>query len=180
MDHYSRKMHKFFTLLDADGDSVLTFADFTAAAGRAAQAFGWSPSSDQSVAIRQSYAALWTEVYAPMDLDGDAGLDFGEYLAAHQKTILGLPDGYQRVQPVSQAFLQLADTDGDGVISREEYVATMNSAFGLSHEDGHHAFDQLDTEGKGALSFGEVHRAVEGYFCSDNPETYGSALLGRV
>ncbi|WP_062430660.1 EF-hand domain-containing protein [Herbidospora daliensis] len=180
MDHYSRKMHKFFTLLDADGDDVLTLADFTAAANRAATAFGWSPASDESIAIRQSYTALWQEVYAPMDLDGDAGLDFHEYLTAHRKTILGLPDGYQRVQPVAQAFLQLADTDGDGVLTRAEYVTTMNSAFGLPEEDGEHAFDQLDAANAGALSFGEVHRAVEGYFCSEDPAAYGSALLGRI
>ncbi|MCK2215485.1 EF-hand domain-containing protein [Actinomadura sp. ATCC 31491] len=177
---YLDKMSKIIQLLDDNGDGVLTLDDFYAAADRVALAFGHAHGSSEHHLIRDAYTTIWDKTYAPMDSDRDNVLTFDELVEAHQDTLYDPGIGYERFRPLAQAFLALADGDGDGIISREEFVRTMRHAFRLPEDEAHEAFGSLDETGGGRLTYDQIHRAASGFFCTDDPDAYGAGLFGPV
>ncbi|GAA2608284.1 hypothetical protein GCM10010411_48140 [Actinomadura fulvescens] len=179
-EFYSSKIRKFFDLLDDNGDGVLTLEDFQDAASRVCTAFGFAAGGPEEEMIHGAYVKLWEDIYAPMDADGDKRIDFDEMLQAHQTTILDPPDGYEKVRPVAQAFLDIADTNKDGRLTNAEYVRMMRDAFRVPEDEGTAAFQDLDQQSRGHVTYGEIHRAVEGFFCTETPDTYGTTMFGPV
>lgn len=88
------------------------------------------------------------------------------------------PSAYEPVRPLAEAFLTLADADGDGTISKLEYVTTLTGAFGLREEEAVAAFDGLDEDARGKLTYDEIHRAFQGFFCTSTIGAYGNTLFG--
>ena len=61
------------------------------------------------------------------------------------------------VRQVSQAVFDLADSDHDGAITRDEYVRLMNQAFGLPTDEMGEAFDSAAADGTARLRTGPAH-----------------------
>lgn len=177
---YQQKISKFFGLLDANGDQHLGLEDFTDAADRAATAFGFADNSPEHIGLRGYYVSLWDDIYAPMDADSDQQLTLQEMLAAHEATILDQPGGYDKLRPVAQGFMTIADADRDGTVTRDEFVKTMANAFRVPEADGTAAFDGIDANGSGTLSHEEMHRAVEEFFCRNESGLPGNNLFGPL
>jgi Ca2+-binding EF-hand superfamily protein len=141
-----------FAMLDADGDGVISADEYFARAERVAEATGRTKDDPLVIAARMAGERAW----AAMDADGDGGVTFQEYarwagagafdtvcepvlgalfdLADTDKdgalnlvefttlrTALGNP-----VSNIKAAFAVL-DTDGDGHISRDEYLASVRA-----------------------------------------------------
>ncbi|MCF6466979.1 hypothetical protein FAF44_00935 [Nonomuraea sp. MG754425] len=174
------KMHKIIQLLDDNGDGALTLDDFYGAADRVTLAFGHTHGSQAHHLIRDAYTQIWDKTYAPMDSDQDNILTFDELVDAHHDALHDPTTGYEHFRPLAQAFLTLADGDGDGVISRHEFVQTMIHAFRLTEDAARDAFDALDETGGGDLTHDQVHLAAKGFFCTDDPGAYGAGLFGPI
>lgn len=174
-DRYTRKIRKFFDLLDDNGDESLSLEDFMDAATRVAQSFGFAEGTPEHQRVVAAYSTLWADVYSNMD----ETLSFDKMISAHETSVLMIPGGYERVRPVADTLLTLADADQDDVISKLEYVRILHDAFRVPEDEAGEAFDTLDPEGKGKLTRRQIHRAAEGFFCTANQKTYGSAMFGR-
>jgi Ca2+-binding EF-hand superfamily protein len=179
-DHYAQKIGKFFTLLNGTGEGTLSIDDLYDAADRVSAVFQHPPGSVGYEAIHDAYSRLWQEVYSGMDHDDDQRVTAQEFLTAHEVTILNPPGGYTKIRAVAQALFDLADLDRDGAISREDYIQVMTQAFRLPEQEAGIAFDSLVEKVDGSLTSDQVHRATEGFFCSDTPGAYGATMFGPI
>jgi len=180
-DLQRRKMAHLFTLLDVDDDGTIDRMDYTASADRLVTAFGHAPGSPECQLVRDRYNTLWEAVTLPMDSDGDERVDVSEYSTGMERFVTTADEGYlTHIAPVANAFYDLMDVDGDGRITRTEYVRMMASAFRLSEEAGSTAFDQLDLDGNGTLSRDELHVANEQFFRSADENAKGNWVFGPI
>lgn len=86
----------------------------------------------------------------------------------------------QRLFEMIAAWMDIADTDGDGPIDEEEYIAMYSKTLGASREDLKVAFTKLDLDGNGTLDNEEAHRAAIEYCSSDDPQAPGNWLFGGL
>lgn len=180
-DLQRRKMAHLFTLLDVDDDGTIDRMDYTASADRLVTAFGYGPGSPECQLVRDHYNTLWEAVTLPMDSDGDERVDVSEYSTGMERFVTTADEGYlTHIAPVANAFYDLMDVDGDGRITRMEYVRMMASAFRLSEEAGSTAFDRLDLDGNGTLSRDELHAANEQFFRSADENAKGNWVFGPI
>jgi EF hand len=113
------KTERTFRLLDTDSDGRINRSDFEAMASRVIGAYG-EPSSPKARAVRDAYVNEWEQGFAHRAGGGEDGAltlnDFKEVADEFMNANGG--DGYhQTVRPVIQAIVDLADTEGDGVLS---------------------------------------------------------------
>lgn len=176
-----RKIAHLFTLLDVDSDGIIDRMDYTASADRLVTAFGYAPGSAESEAVRNRYHRLWDTVTLPMDSDGDERVNLQEYSAGMDQFVTMSDEGYRtHIAPVADAFYDLMDADGDGRITRTEYVRMAASAFRLSEDAGSAAFDKLDLDGNGWLDRAELHAANEQFFRSPEENANGNWIFGPI
>lgn len=176
-----RKLAHLFALLDVDDDGTIDRMDYTASADRLVTAFGYAPGSAESENVRDRYERLWEAVTLPMDTDGDERVDVEEYSSGMDRFVTMSDDGYlTHIAPIANAFYDLIDGDGDGRITRTEYVRMAASAFRLSEDAGSTAFDKLDRDGNGSLSRDELHAANEQFFRSPEENARGNWIFGPI
>ncbi|QFZ20883.1 EF-hand domain-containing protein [Saccharothrix syringae] len=176
-----RKLAHLFALLDVDDDGTIDRMDYTASADRLVTAFGFAPGSPESERVRERYNRLWESVTLPMDTDGDERVDVAEYSSGMDRFVTASDDGYRtHIAPVADAFYDLMDVDGDGRITRTEYVRMAASAFRLSEDAGNAAFDKLDLNGNGWLDRDELHTANEQFFRSQEEDARGNWIFGPI
>jgi Ca2+-binding EF-hand superfamily protein len=141
-----------FAMLDADGDGIISKDEYFARAERVTLATGRTHDDPLVVAARRAGERAWTS----MDANGDGGVTFDEYAAwagaeafdtvckpvlgalfdlvdtdkdgaldlpefTMLRTALGNP-----VSNIKSAFAAL-DTNGDGHISRDDYLASVRA-----------------------------------------------------
>ncbi|WP_206780526.1 EF-hand domain-containing protein [Streptomyces sp. CB00455] len=88
-------------------------------------------------------------------------------------------DSFDRTyRPHMEAVVDLADADGDGVLSRSEFIRLGAPA--VSEEQSHRSFDQVDTDGDGSLTAQELVAAARDFYVSDDPEAVGNHLFGQL
>ncbi|KQV04744.1 MULTISPECIES: EF-hand domain-containing protein [unclassified Kitasatospora] len=141
-----------FAMLDADGDGVISAEEYFARAERVAAATGRTKDDPLVIAARTAGQRAWTA----MDANGDGGMTFDEYEvwagarafdAVCEPVLGGLfdladTDGDGALSlaefttlrtalgnPVSniRAAFSVLDVNGDGQISREEYLASVRA-----------------------------------------------------
>lgn len=90
-------------MLDADGDGVISKAEYSARVERVTLATGRTDDDPLVIAARANGARAW----AAMDADGDGGVTFDEYAA------WAGAEAFDTVcEPVLGGLFDLADTDG--------------------------------------------------------------------
>lgn len=180
-DLQQRKLAHLFALLDVDDDGVIDRMDYTASADRLVTAFGYAPGSPESELVRDRYNTLWETVTLPMDADEDERVNVEEYSSGMDRFVTTAERGYwTHIAAVADAFYDLMDVDGDGRITRTEYVRMAASAFRLSEEAGGTAFDKLDLDGNGWLGRDELHAANEQFFRSPEENAKGNWIFGPI
>ncbi|MDY0815066.1 EF-hand domain-containing protein [Kitasatospora purpeofusca] len=142
-----------FSMLDADGDGVISRDEYLARVDRAAEATGRDPLDP----LVEAALAAHREVFGAMDADGDGRVGLDEYRgwAGH--------DAFeQSCRPALGSLFDLADADGDGHLTREEFTrlraATGNTADGASA-----AFEVLDADGDGLVGRDAYLAAIHDY-----------------
>ncbi|MFH8347783.1 EF-hand domain-containing protein [Streptomyces sp. NPDC018045] len=140
MDATTAKGH-IFTMLDVDGDGVISREEYLARPVHAAAALGRDGDDPLVVVARTAHE----RVYASMDANGDGKVTFEEYA-----TWAGA-DAFEEVcrQALGSLF-DLADTDGDGALDRAEFTR-LRAALGNPPGNAASAFDALDTDGDGRV-----------------------------
>ncbi|MFD7629565.1 EF-hand domain-containing protein [Streptomyces sp. NPDC059851] len=127
---------RIFAMLDADGDGVVSRAEYLARVDRAASALGRGADHPVVSAARRAHEVVWQD----MDADRDGRVTFEEY-----RTWAGY-DAFERsCRPALGSLFDIADLDADGYVSRDEFVR-LRVAARNTEEAAAAAFDDLDTD----------------------------------
>ncbi len=163
---------RIFAMLDADGDGVITHAEYLARVDRAAEACGRDP-QDPLVAVAR---AAHGEVFRQMDGDGDGGVTFDEY-----RSWAGHEAFEESCRPALGSLFDLADSDGDGRLTRQEFTR-LRTATGNTADGAAAAFAALDTDGDGIVDRAAYLAAIRDFLttgASPMADAYGDGHPGR-
>ena len=140
MDTITAKRH-LFSMLDVDGDGVISRQEYLARPELAAKALG-SAGDDPLLAVART---AHERVFASMDADQDGRVTFTEYAAWAGEAAFD-----DVCRPALGSLFDLADTDSDGHLDREEFTA-LRRALGNPAGNARAAFDALDEDGDGRI-----------------------------
>ncbi|WP_053716515.1 lipase family protein [Saccharothrix sp. NRRL B-16348] len=165
-----------FDLLDATGDGYLRRDDYEVFALRLVQSFGHPPRSAAAMAVRFGYRGLWRALAAESDTDDDGRVGKAEFLAWAARAAHTAFD--RTLRPLAAAVLALVDTNGSGVVERDEFL-TLTTRCGLPDPDARTLFDRLDADGRGTVGTAEIIRATREFCLDPTPDKPGRWLFGR-
>ncbi|MEV0379628.1 EF-hand domain-containing protein [Nonomuraea sp. NPDC050643] len=146
-----------FKDLDTDGDGFLTRYDYMALAQRRLEQTGVGTDTPKGEAVVDAFLNAWDTHVRALDTDRDGRISEHEYIRSFETLILtGALD--EVLTPISRATFDVADHDGDGRITAEEF----NAVWSRPGTDLAAAFSRADTDGDGLISFEEYARARHG------------------
>ncbi|MFE7659502.1 EF-hand domain-containing protein [Streptomyces celluloflavus] len=183
-DIQERKLDKNFVLLDLDRDGCISQSDMEAAAQRFLDQIGKDITSPAGTEVanalgapagaefRSVIAAIWRAV----DPQGKGQLTKDEYAAA-MTDLTGSGQLPELLRAVHRSFFDLADTNNDGVLSREEFGRLYGNS-GLTPTEVDELFRRLDTDHSGTLSVDELANAAVDFYQSSDPKSPANWLNG--
>ncbi|MGY4969492.1 EF-hand domain-containing protein [Streptomyces nigrescens] len=140
--------HRFSTY-DTDGDGYLTAQDFTDRARVLTDAVGEPADSAKARALGAGMRHTFEQLAALAQIDATGRLNREQFVEAFTRA--GELGSLGRVVgPSIAATVALADADGDGVVSRDDF-AVVHRAAGYSAAQAEEAFAALDRDGDGRL-----------------------------
>jgi Ca2+-binding EF-hand superfamily protein len=179
-DFQRKKLSRTFQIYDADGDGIVTRADYERAGHNVAIANGFSPGSAESDSVTTAYLAAWEGMRRMADQDHDGRVSLDEHLTAYDHLLADAGPGI--FVAVCDASLNLIDLDHDGRISQHEYVTNLVGWAGgaISEAAATDAFHRLDVNADGFITREEMLDIVREFFTSDDPGAHGNWLVGPL
>ncbi|MEV7196249.1 EF-hand domain-containing protein [Streptomyces sp. NPDC093510] len=176
----TRKYERWFRAADVDGDGAITRQDVVEMSGRYVQARGLLPDSPQARQMYETMHSFWESVIAPADADKDDRVTSAEVTQAFAATFTDRTHYPEELAPVADRFFDLADSDGDGAISRTEFTHIFGSTGRAADDECAAVFNALDLDASGALSRSEYHKAVSEFFYGDDLDSPANHIFGRL
>jgi Ca2+-binding EF-hand superfamily protein len=122
---------------------------------------------------------LFEAMLSQMDANGDHMISREEFVAGVGREI-GDQSGFEAaVGDTARSLVQVADSDGNGVLDPEEYVR-LAAVYGAKAGQARRAFGRLDEDRNGVLDAAELAAAISQFFASRDPRARGSVAFGRV
>jgi hypothetical protein len=177
-DILTAKIAHGFDYLDATGDGHLTEQDHVELGQRAATGLGHASGSPEEERIIAAFTAIWDNIHRPHLPEGQDQIDKAAFVAATRSLEPEAADA--TVGAMARTFLAIADTDGNGVLSAEEFAVFQRALFPeITQDDIDKAFAFLDRDGNGYLTATEFTTAVLEYWNSTDPDAPGNWYLGQ-
>ncbi|MFC9896737.1 EF-hand domain-containing protein [Nocardia sp. NPDC127579] len=179
-DLLTAKIAHGFDHLDVDGDGRLTEHDHVLCGRRVAAALGHPAGSAAEQTIIDAYLTIWRDLHLPHIPGGGDSITKEQFVTSTRTLAADPAAAAASVGALAEAFLAIADADGDGTVDPAEFLAFQRGHFpGLSDAEGAEAFAHLDTDGDGRLSAAEFIRAIIEYWSSADPDAPGNWWMGR-
>jgi Ca2+-binding EF-hand superfamily protein len=174
----SQKFNSLFGWFDQGGDGKLSHDDFQAMTGLFTRLV---PEGDHANAtgIRNAFEEWWQLLLEHGDSDGDGQVSQQEFITVMEANVTS-PEHFERaVLAIIDSLMKALDTNGNGVLSRDEYVH-MYSALGIPPQHSGEAFKKLDRDDDGVISQEEFRMAISEFYLSADPEAPGNWLIGPI
>ena len=166
-----------FAVVDTDGNGMWQPADYQLLTRRLCETFGRHPDSAAGRALAAAQEALFDIMLAHMDANGDCVISRDEFVAAVGPGI-GHHSGFNAaVEAAAGSLIQVADTDGNGVLDAAEY-ARLAAVYGAHADAADRAFGRLDQDRNGVLDAAELTLAIRQFFASRDPDAPGNVAFG--
>lgn len=158
-----RKLEQSFSAFDEDNDGYIQLADLEERSKRFCVRFNETDSPKGNAAL-EGMREHWRALVELTDSDRDGQISKAEFVAAVGAALAEPDAGFDRVfRPALAAGFALADTNDDGHIGVEEFVAFMYLA-GFSLAKAPRLFAMLDTNGDGKVSVEEWLSAFRAHY----------------
>lgn len=141
----------------------------------------WRDPTAQEQRIIEAYLTIWRDLHLPHVPDGADAITREQFIAStgsladqttQARTVLG---------QLAEAFLKIADTDGDGSVEPEDFHCFQRGHFpNLTREHPDEAFRHPDRDGDGRLEREEFITATVEYWTSTDPNAPGNWRAGPV
>ncbi|WP_343951795.1 calcium-binding protein [Nonomuraea longicatena] len=150
-----------FELLDTDGSSVLTRADFVLYTSRVCRVLGVADGSPKAEALAAACGRYWENLAASADRDHDGRVTFEEYAALSHDPSWFAAHG----EAYAVAIAAVGDLDDDGLIERDDFLG-LHSAAGFPLAYAARLFGDLDRGVTGRVSTADFAAFVRDYYTS--------------
>lgn len=177
-DLQAKKFNYLFTWFDQNGDGSLTRDDFEKMAGLFT---ALADEDDQkNKALMQKGFMHWWGVLLKAG-EGTPGEKIGkqEFIRIMNASVIAPENFEEAVGGIVDGLIGALDRDGNGSLSREEYVR-MYDALGVPPATSTEAFKRLDRDGSGEISYAEFRQAIVEFYLSADPNAPGNWLLGAM
>lgn len=179
-DVLDSKFRQLFRTADADGDGIIDGNDVLATVTRMMERFSVQEGSPREAAVRMAFSRYWEKVEQAVGGDTSKGITPDQYVAGLRSLFAGSQDAFESLAaPLGDALLALADIDGNGELSKDEFY-TFESSMNMSDAEIEAAFRALDRDGDGVISREEVIAALRDFYTSDDPNAAGNAFFGGM
>jgi juvenile hormone diol kinase len=172
----TRKWTRLFHVYDGDGNGVVDKKDFEAIFQNVAAARNLAPESPQYQQIHAKFMEDWKHLQKDADKNNNGQIELAEWLE-HGYHRINSPEMYQTVIDLANQMFELLDTDGNGVISLEEYKNVLQS-WRVPEEIAAETFPKLDLNGDGVINKDEFVELVRQFHMSDDPDAPGNFFFG--
>jgi tellurite resistance protein TerC len=170
-------LERRFAVVDTDGNGMWQPADYQLLTRRLCETFGRDPDSAAGRALAAAQEALFDIMLAHMDANRDCVISRDEFVAAVGPGI-GHRAGFNTaVEAAAGSLIQVADTDGNGVLDAAEY-ARLAAVYGAHADAAERAFGRLDQDRNGVLDAAELRLAIRQFFASRDPDAPGNVAFG--
>ncbi|XP_013399820.1 sarcoplasmic calcium-binding protein-like [Lingula anatina] len=176
-DHWKRKMRTIFRAFDVDGDGCLTEDDMEAVVRRTAE---YMNLDDENTNILLNQRLTYLRDVSSKDSTGEikGKLSEDEFVQNHLANINESKFRNIWFDMLSSRF-QMMDTDGDGLVSSDEYAALFYS-FNIPSEHSDKIFDIIDTDNDGFISKDDFVQALTEFWLSENPDNKYNECFGPL
>lgn len=178
IDSQARKFSYVFTWFDQNGDGWLTRDDFEKIAGLFT-ALADEKDQKNKTAMKSAFMHWWGLLLEAGE--GTPGEKIGEpeFIRIMKSSVIAPENFENAVGGIADGLIGALDRDGNGSLSREEYVR-MYDALGVPPATSGEAFKRLDRDGSGEISYAEFRQAIVEFYLSADPNAPGNWLLGSM
>jgi Ca2+-binding EF-hand superfamily protein len=170
------KLTHYFHTMDATGDGLIKEQDILAGADRVISVLEIDPASEPAQQLKAGYLRNWESI-AEADGDGDQAVTMDEWIEYYDRLAMDQAQFDSTMVERGRVIMQLFDRDRDNRISLEDWQLFWRT-IGTAEADFETAFQKLDRNGNGYLTFDEIIAAGQEFFTSDDPEARGNWLYG--
>lgn len=182
-----RKQLLMFKIADVNGDGALTPDDTIQLVHRLARLTGYADDSPRTQRMVATVNRMWQFVVTkPAWVPNLERFDAEQFVTMEANTIIEMPDKYLRnIGIVTNAVFAMADTDHDGLISRDEAIQIgtefmADTEFAqVSRERAEYAWTVLDSDDDGYLDYADCLMAITDLLVSTDPNAPSNLALGQ-
>lgn len=172
-------LERRFAVIDTDRNGVWQRDDGQLLARRLCETFGYAGDSAASRAVAMAQQALFDIMLSHMDANGDQEISREEFVTAVGLDVAYRPGFDAAVGATARSLLEVADTDGNGVLDPAEYTR-LAAVYGARAHQAKRAFGRLDQDRNGVLDVAELTSAIGQFFASRDPRARGNVAFGHV
>ena len=176
-DVQRQNLTRYFHLYDIDDDECIGVKDFERVIENVRILRNLSPKSLEYATLRDDLFRRWEALREGADTDEDGTIDLDEWLVYWEAVFSDEQHYISELNAIINRFFLIFDTNEDGVIGPDEFC-DLYSVYGMSTALARQVFIELDEDGDGVMSHGELTDVARKFFQGDDPHSPANLLFG--
>ncbi|MCG6956955.1 MAG: hypothetical protein LJF04_13275 [Gemmatimonadetes bacterium] len=176
-DLQKKKLTRYFRVYDVDDDGCIALQDFERVVENVRMLHGLGENSPRHRALKEGYLHRWEALRKSADVDHDGGVDLDEWLGYWDEVLSDEARYEAEVAAVTDRLIDIFDDDGDGMLGADEFC-NFYGVYGLKSTLARQVFMDLDLDGDGVVTRGELLEMAHQFYRSDDPAARGNQLFG--